>query len=150
MVYYLAQLNVARFRVPAEHPVNADFVNNLDRVNTIAENQEGFVWRLVGEGNNAMDINAFNDPNLISNMSVWEDVEALQAFVYRNKEHRDIMRRRAEWFDNIEFHLVLWWIKKGHIPTLSEAQEKLSLLETRGPTKDAFTFKSPFDAPSSQ
>ena len=34
---------------PAEHPDNADFVNNLDRVNAITEKQPGFVWRLTGK-----------------------------------------------------------------------------------------------------
>ena len=50
MDYQLAQLNIARFTKPAEHPDNADFVNNLDRVNAIAESQPGFVWRLIGAG----------------------------------------------------------------------------------------------------
>ena len=49
MKYHLAQLNIARFVKPADHPDNADFVNNLDRVNAVADAQPGFVWRLVGE-----------------------------------------------------------------------------------------------------
>jgi len=148
MNYQLAQLNIARFRLPREHPDNVDFVENLDRVNAIAENQEGFVWRLIGEGNNALDVNAFDDPNVVSNMSVWDTLESLGAFVYRNSEHRTIMRRRSEWFDEIDFYLVLWWIEEGHIPTLEEAKEKLEFLALKGPTEKAFTFKNPFPSPA--
>jgi len=54
------------------------------------------------------------------------------------------MRRRAEWFDEMEFYLVLWWVEEGHIPTLVEAKERLKLLATDGPTKNAFTFKDSF------
>ncbi|GAA6140095.1 DUF3291 domain-containing protein [Arenicella sp. 4NH20-0111] len=149
MNYHLAQLNIARFRLPQDHPVNSDFIDNLDRVNAIAESQEGFVWRLTGEGNNALDVNAFDDPNVAANMSVWKSLEALGAFVYRNKEHREIMRRRNEWFDKIDFYLVLWWIEEGHTPTLEEAKAKLEWLVSQGPTAQAFSFKNPFPAPNS-
>ena len=147
MNYHLAQLNIARFRLPQEHPDNADFVNNLDRVNEIAEQQDGFIWRFKGEGNDALDVQAFDDPNIASNMSLWASIEALGAFVYRNAEHREIMRRRAEWFDKAEFYLVLWWVKAGHIPSLDEAKARLSLLERDGSTEMAFSFKTPFPAP---
>ena len=145
--YYLAQLNIARFRLPQEHPSNTDFVENLDRVNALAEAQPGFVWRLVGEGNDALDLRAFDDPNIAINMSVWTDMESLANFVYRNEDHREIMRRRREWFDKMDFYLVLWWIPEHHLPTIEEAQEKLSLLEQDGPSSEAFTFRHPYPNP---
>lgn len=148
MNYQLAQLNIARFRLPQEHPDNKDFIDNLDRVNAIAEIQEGFIWRFTGEGNDAIDVRAFDDPYVASNMSLWSDLKSLGAFVYRNKEHREIMRRKNEWFDKIDFHLVLWWVQEGHIPTLEEAKEKLELLIKNGPTEKAFTFKEPFPSPN--
>ncbi len=147
MHYHLAQLNIARFRLPQDHPQNADFINNLDRVNAIAENQEGFIWRFTGDGNDALDVQAFDDPNIASNMSLWANIESLSAFVYRNKEHREIMRRRSEWFDKIDFYLVLWWVKQGHVPSLKEAIERLALLETLGPSPEAFNFKTQFPKP---
>lgn len=147
MKYHLAQLNVARFRLPADHPVNAEFVNNLDRVNAIAETQPGFVWRLIGEGNDALDLQAFDDPNIAINMSVWTDLESLAAFAYRNEDHRAIMRRRREWFEQMEFHLVLWWVAAGSKPTIEEAKKRLAMLRRKGPTADVFTFREPFPAP---
>lgn len=148
MNYHLAQLNIARFMKPAEHPDNADFVNNLDRVNAIAESQPGFVWRLTGDGNDALDIQAFDDPNIAVNMSVWTSMELLADFVYRNDEHLAIMRRRREWFEKTKFHLVLWWVEAGHIPTLVEAKERLNSLITNGPCERAFTFRRPYPPPS--
>lgn len=71
MRYQLAQLNIAKFRLPKEHPNNLGFMNNLDRVNAVAESQPGFVWRMVGEGDDATDIQAFDDPDMIINISVW-------------------------------------------------------------------------------
>ncbi len=148
MNYQLAQVNIAKFRVPQDDPVNADFVNNLDRVNAIAESQPGFVWRFIGDGNDALDIQAFNDPNVIINMSVWSDINSLVNFVYRNTDHKQIMRRRKEWFEKVEFHMVLWWIEEGRRPTIEEAKIRLELLRQNGPSYSAFTFKAPFSAPS--
>jgi len=148
MNYHLAQLNIARFRLPQDHPSNIGFIENLDRVNAIAEEQDGFIWRFTGEGNDALDVQAFDDPNIASNMSLWSSLEALGAFVYRNKEHREIMRRRNEWFDKIDLYLVLWWVEEGHTPTLEEAKKRLELIENEGSTEKAFTFKTPFPSPN--
>ena len=148
MNFHLAQLNIARFRLPQEHPGNADFIGNLDRVNAVAEAQPGFIWRLTGEGNDALDLQAFDDANIAVNMSVWADMETLAAFVFRNDAHREIMRRRREWFDKIDFYLVLWWIPEGHTPTIEEAKAKLALLEQQGPGREAFTFRQPFPKPN--
>lgn len=150
MNYQLAQVNIAKFHLPPEHPVNTDFVNNLDRVNAIAETQSGFVWRFVGSGNDALDIQAFDDSNIVINMSVWSDIKSLVNFVYRNKSHKEIMRRRKEWFEKIEFHMVLWWVEQDRRPTVEEAKIRLELLRRNGPSYSAFTFKQPYPAPSGE
>jgi heme-degrading monooxygenase HmoA len=148
MSYHLAEINIAKFRLPMDHPDNVDFVQSLDRVNAIAESQPGFVWRLVGSGNSALDVQTYDDPNIIVNMSVWNDMESLANFAYRNADHREIMRRRREWFDKIDFHLALWWIPVGHIPTITEGKARLELLAERGPTPQAFLFGRPLPAPN--
>ena len=147
MKYQLAQLNIAKFKLPQEDPVNADFVANLDRVNELAEQQPGFVWRFTGEGNNAMDVDAFDDRNIAVNMSLWEDLESLAAFVYRNEAHLQIMRRRKEWFEKLDFYLVLWWVEAGQLPGIEDAKARLQLLTDNGPSVDAFTFRQPYPAP---
>lgn len=148
--YHLAQINVGRLRAPVDHPMIDDFRNNLDRINTLADEQPGFVWRLVGEGNDASDIQPKpDDPLLAINMSVWTDIDALAAFAYRSA-HREIMRRRREWFEHMDTYMCLWWVPVGHQPTVEEGMEKLARFETLGPTAEAFSFKVPFPAPDGQ
>jgi hypothetical protein len=148
--YQLAQVNVARLKAPMDDPLLADFKNNLDRINALAEAQPGFVWRLTGEGNNAVDIRPKPDEPLFAiNMSVWADMASLGAFVYRTT-HLEFMRRRREWAEPMEIYMALWWVPAGHTPTVQEAMDRLEALERLGPTADAFTFKTPFPAPDGQ
>ena len=42
---HLAQLNIARPKFPMDSFGMADFVNNIEPINTIAENSPGFIWR---------------------------------------------------------------------------------------------------------
>ena len=119
-------------------------MNNLDRVNALAEASPGFVWRLTGEGNNATDIKPSEDPRFIVNMSVWQSVEALFDYVYRS-DHRSVMVRRREWFAKPAGpYLVLWWVKEGEPPTVQEGLARLQHLAEHGPTSFAFTFKTIF------
>lgn len=145
--FHLAEINVGRLKAPVDHPMIADFKNNLDRINALADGMPGFVWRLVGEGNNATDIQPrADDPLFAVNMSVWTDMEALAGFVYRSA-HRDIMRRRREWFEHMEIYMCLWWVPLGHTPTIGEGLARLELFENLGPTAEAFSFKVPHPAP---
>lgn len=144
--FELAQINIGRLLAPIDHPQIADFKNNLDRINALAEAQPGFIWRLTGEGNDATDLVAFDDPAVITNMSTWRDMDALAGYVYRS-DHRTIMRRRAEWFDKMEVHMALWWVPAGHRPLPHEGRARIELLARLGPTPDAFTFKTPFPSP---
>ncbi len=145
--FHLAQINVGRLLAPVDDPRIAGFKDNLDRVNAIADGSPGFVWRLVGEGNNATDIQPLpDDPLFAINMSVWESLEALAAFVYRT-DHRDIMRRRREWFEPMDTYMCAWWVAAGHRPTPAEGLARLDLLVRMGPTAEAFTFRNPFPAP---
>ncbi|CAH6917737.1 conserved hypothetical protein [Vibrio chagasii] len=140
----LAQLNIALAKYPLDAPEIKDFVDNLELVNGIAESSEGFVWRLKDESGDATNIKAFDDPNMIVNMSVWESVDALKNFMFRT-HHRDFMRRKGEWFHRLaEDTYVLWWVKDGHIPTLNEAIERLEHLREVGDSPYAFTFKTNF------
>ena len=141
---HLAQLNIATAKYDLDQPEIADFVNNLDKVNDIAEHSEGFVWRLQDETGNATEIAASDDPNLLVNMSVWTDIESLKNFMFRTL-HRDIMRRKKEWFhpEPLDTY-VLWWVEEGHQPSVEEAMERLAYLREHGDTPYAFTFKSNF------
>jgi heme-degrading monooxygenase HmoA len=144
--FQLAQVNIALPFEPLDSERLREFVEALDPVNAIADGCPGFVWRLQDEHGNATGIRAFGDDRLIVNMSVWESLEALRAFVYTSG-HVAVMRRRREWFERIESHFALWWVPAGHIPTLAEAEERVTLLRAIGPSPDAFTFRRHFPSP---
>ena len=148
-VLHLAQLNIARMQAPLEHPVMAGFVAKLDEINALADASEGFVWRLQGEDDDdATAIRAFDNPNLLVNMSVWTSAECLQRYVYASA-HLDLIKARDRWFTKLKGpSLVLWWIPAGHVPDLDEAKARLQLLADRGPGPEAFTFARQFPARS--
>ncbi len=146
--YHIAQINIARFVLPKQHADNIGFMKALDPINALADTASGFVWRLVGEGNDAINIDAVpDDPRLAINMSVWTDVESLGAFVYRNPDHLAIMRRRREWLEQLSVYQALWWVPRGHIPSVQEGIAKIAYLAQNGPTSEAFTLKHTFHAP---
>lgn len=131
-------------QAPLDSPLMADFVANLDRINALAEDSDGFIWRLKEDNNNATSIKIFNDDFLIVNMSVWKDRDTLFQFVYQSK-HVDIFKRRREWFEKMqEMHMALWYIPEGHLPTVAEATERLIYLRNNGETPFSFSFKKRF------
>ena len=91
--FHLAQVNIALPLEPLESELLREFVEGLEPVNALADGSPGFVWRLQGESGDATSIRAFDDDRLIVNMSVWESLEALRAFVYTSG-HVQYMRRR--------------------------------------------------------
>lgn len=144
--FELAQLNIAQMVAPIESPEMTDFVDNLERINALADNSPGFVWRLQTEDGDAKTLRPFGD-DLLVNMSIWEDVESLQNFVYKSA-HVEIMHRRKEWFEKIgEAYTVLWWVPHGHIPSIEKAKVRLDQLRLHGPGPEAFTFSKNFSAP---
>ena len=146
--YELAQLNIGIIKGPIDSPVMAEFVANLDRINALAERTPGFVWRLQTEEGNATAIRPYpENENMAVNMSVWRDVASLNKYVY-SSEHVQIMRRRKEWFEKMDqAFLVLWWVPKGHRPSIEEAKARLDQLRAKGPTAEAFTFRQAFPPP---
>ena len=140
--FHLAQLNIGRMLGPIDSPVMAEFVAQLDEINALAERSPGFVWRLVGAGNDATSLRPFPDDNfMIVNMSVWASAEALRDYVYRS-DHARVLRDRRKWFEKMgEAFVVLWWVPIGHTPTVEEAKERLLHLREHGETSHAFTFK---------
>ena len=143
--FQLAQFNIALPREPLDRPLLAEFVAALAPVNAAADASPGFVWRLQTEEGDATGVRAFDDERLIVNMSVWESLQALRDFVYSQRAHRDVLRRRREWFERLgEAAVVLWWVPAGHHPSVAEAEERLAALRAEGPTPRAFTFRQSF------
>jgi heme-degrading monooxygenase HmoA len=124
----------------------AGFKAALEPINALADEAPGFVWRLRTEDGDATAIRPYEDERMMVNMSVWESIEALRAFVYTSG-HTSVMRNRKRWFEKLETYLVLWWVPAAHEPTIEEAKERLEHLRRRGPTRYAFAFRASFPAP---
>jgi hypothetical protein len=150
--YVLAQVNIGRLLAPVDSPRLADFMAALDPVNAVADAAPGFLWRRQTEEGNATAVRAFEwdvagSAGVIMNMSVWESVEALAAFVYSD-EHRAVLRRRREWFEQMaEAYTAMWWIERGQMPSTADAEDRIRHLRAHGPTPYAFTLRVHFPPP---
>ncbi len=145
--FQLAQINIANAKADKTSSIMSGFVDRFDEIHELADNSPGFVWRLETEDGDDGSLSVFNDPLLLINITVWEDIDSLRNFVYKSI-HKELIRNRGDWFDNMpEMHQALWWVPKGHIPSLQEAKQKLDLIRLDGPTANAFTFAKKFTAP---
>ena len=143
---HLAQLNIGQMKGEnIDDPILARFKARLDEINALAEGSAGFVWRLKDDTGNAMSIRAFDNPKMAVNMSVWESLESLEAYVFSGR-HMEVMKNRRDWFNKMAtMHMVLWWIPVGHTPTTEEAKARLEHLQEHGASKYAFSFRQKFD-----
>ncbi len=148
MLGHLAQVNIALPLEPLTSDRLAGFVGALDEINALADAAPGFVWRLQTEDGDATAVQVLDDDRLLINMSVWTSLEALADFAYRS-DHVRIMRQRREWFVPMaQAYQALWWVPAGHVPTVAEAEQRITHLREHGPTEHSFTFRSPFPDPS--
>ena len=143
---HLAQLNIGQMKGEnIDDPIMARFKARLDEINALAEGSAGFIWRLKDDTGDATNIQAFDDPKMLVNMSVWESLESLEAYVFSGR-HMEVMKNRRDWFNKMAtMHMVLWWIPVGHTPTTEEAKARLEHLQEHGASKYAFSFRQKFD-----
>ena len=146
--YQLAEINIARMKgVTIDDPIMKEFVDNLDKVNEIAENSDGFVWRLKDEDNNATNFNPYNDEQIIVNYSIWDSIETLEHYMYKTF-HSEFLKRRKEWFQTFgQVSTAMWWVKKREIPNNTEAMEKLDYLQKNGASEIVFNFRQKYPKP---
>jgi heme-degrading monooxygenase HmoA len=131
---HLAQVNIGRLAYDKDAPEVAEFMQNLDRVNAMAERMPGYVWRVKDETGNATALPFDGDATMIANVTVWENIESLQAFVFQTA-HSRFYRKRGEWFEKLDRpHFAMWWVRQGHRPDYAEAAAKLRQLEQEGPS----------------
>lgn len=140
-VRHLAELNIGRLLAPTDDPRVAEFMDNLDRVNGMGKRMPGFVWMMEGSGEPGTgntENNIGDDPQFVANLTVWEDLNSLETFVFQTV-HKQFLDRRTEWFEILgDQHFVMWWVPVGHRPTLDEALDRLQHLKTHGPDETAF------------
>ena len=140
--HHLAQLNIGRLRYEVDDPRMADFTNNLALVNGLAERTAGFIWRYIDESGNSTATRPYADPRTAINLSVWQNVEALERFVYLTL-HKRFYGRRSEWFEHFDGpYFVMWWVPAGHRPSVEEAVARLDHLKQHGTSDYAFDWQT--------
>jgi hypothetical protein len=145
--YHLAQINIARMLAPIDDPRMADFVALLTPVNALADRSPGFVWRLQTDSGDATSLKVYDDEMIIINLTVWENVESLREFVYKDA-HYTVLRDHKRWFEKFDGpYYALWWIPAGELPSIEEARQRLDHLRQHGDTSYAFSFNDIFPQP---
>ncbi len=138
---HLAELNIGRLVASTDDPRVAEFMAALDRINGLGKRMPGFVWMMEGSGEPGTgntENSIGGDPQFVTNLTVWEDVESLERFVW-GTIHKQFYERRQEWFEILgEQHFVMWWIPEGHRPTQDEALARLDHRKAHGDSDHAF------------
>ncbi|MGB0658907.1 MAG: DUF3291 domain-containing protein [Mangrovicoccus sp.] len=150
--YHLAELNFGILRHDWDDPRVAEFVEALDAVNAVAERSPGFVWRLSDEemdaAQNDPDGALGGNPRMASTLSVWEDPQSLKHFVF-NTVHARFYKRGAEWFaPETGGNLVMWWVAKGHRPSIEDGKARHAYWAAHGDTDQAFGWSTLTEAGS--
>ena len=139
--------NIATAKFDDDDPRLAEFIDNLDRLNTLGDESPGSVWRFQSESGTSVDVKAYDNPRILLNLTVWDDVESLWNYVYKT-DHVEFLRRRTEWFEvESQPFTVMWWVPEGHQPTPAEGMERLEHLRANGPSPYAFSFRANYDPP---
>lgn len=140
---YLAHFNWSIMRAPVGDPLVGEFVAALDKVNTIAERSDGFVWRHGRERDAALTAQwplFTRNPTMIASFSVWQSPDALHAFVHKTV-HGAFLRRGAEWFaPGTGVNYALWWVPVGHVPDIGEARTNVEHMLAHGAGDAVFDF----------
>ena len=141
--HHIAQINVAQAKYDVGDPGMAAFEARIDEINNLAESSPGFVWRWIEERDGGKEFLS-DQPRLLINISVWEDLPSLHSFVFRSA-HTPVMGRKEDWFDAMDKpYFCLWWTESGRRPTVREAFDRLEILHKQGPTEAAFTWSKRF------
>jgi len=138
----IAEFNFGTLKYPWGDARLADFQDNLDLVNGIAQRSDGFIWMLPEEDMDAAQSDPAGPladrPNTASTLSVWESEAQLYAFVHKTL-HARFLARGADWFvPGDAGHLVIWECAADHRPSVAEAMAHWRNLQENGAGADVF------------
>lgn len=141
---HVAHVNVAKLKHPKGHRDVQTFFDAVPAINALAESSSGFVWRETRDEEEAKAAILFGEPNLVIALSVWTDIESLQAFVYESA-HGGFLKQRMDWFvPRAGPNKALWWVEPGFRPTFGEAKHRLDWLSLNGSGDIAFGFNEQY------
>lgn len=134
----IAQMNWGRLKAPLSDPGMAEFDSSLANIYHLAEEHEGFIWRIPDEvaAQELRDLG--HDERFSATVSVWHSVRALKDYTFQSLLG-DFVERAREWFDIVEGpQLVIWDVEMNARPTFTEAFRHLETLKRLGPTPLAY------------
>ncbi len=140
--HHLAQINVGQARHQMDDARMIGFTSRIEAINAIADRAQGFVWRLQSESGNALDIIVTDDPLFNINISVWENLDALENFVWKTA-HAKVYAGKVAWFEHQDVAITaFWWVPIGYQPSPNEGLERLQSLRDCGPSATSFGWES--------
>ena len=118
---------------------------NRAALNELAEKSKGFIWQQkFNTGKIPEILMVKGDEYLPVNLSVWQSIDDLYEYVYKTT-HGEMLHRKADWLTKIQqMQTAIWHVAPGHIPSIEEANKRFLLLQSKGETPNAFTFKKRF------
>jgi len=157
MTFHLAQVNIAWMHGDIGDPVMSGLASRIDEINRLAEQANGFVWRLPASEVTSQslepfeqDFPGFHRDRLFYNMSIWETLEDLRQYTFMSA-HAELLNERHQWVDHIAgASVALWWVPAGNKPGIAESAARLRSVRLHGPTPEAFTIRKAFPPPSSE
>ena len=137
------------------HPAVKGFVDREEGVFRSLENSPGFIERAKYKSEAGYlawgrdIVPRFYNPEIHAQanktLSLWQNIESVFAFSYSGN-HLDAIKSNEGWSVKPEWPLyVAWWVEDDHRPNWQEGKDKFEHLHDHGSTKDAFSFKEPFD-----
>lgn len=137
----LCQFNIGQIRYPLTDKRMKGFVENVDRVNRLADESPGFIWRLQDSSGHAMNMRVYDDPTILPNLTMWFDLRCLKDFLNLTI-HKKFFDNRRKWFLPLEAPNIMWWGDDDNKPTLLEGVKRRDYYLNNGETEHAWTFGS--------
>jgi hypothetical protein len=141
---HLAQFNWATLKHDAGDGRVAPFIDNVARINRLAERMPGFLWRHQFD-RRALDRLAktrklpfSRGKRFTTTLSVWRDLAALERFAFQTV-HARFYDKRSDWFEApATAYMVMWHVPQGHAPSMAEAVDRAEHLLRQGDSPEAF------------
>ena len=134
----IAQMNWGKLKFSLKDKRMAEFAASLNKVYNLAENHQGFIWRISDSQCQLQLSNLGFDKFISSTVSVWKDLDSLRDYTY-NSLHGIYLKRSSEWFKKIDGpQLVIWNVEDDYQPTFRESFDRLEYLKNNGPSDYAY------------
>ncbi len=132
----IAQVNIAKLRYDKESEQVLEFTSNIEIINNLAEQSEGYIWHLRESNSGA---NYYQCNLMLVNISIWRSVTDFKKFIY-NSEHLYFIKNQSYWFTKITGrNYAIWHTKKFSNISVEEGIKRLDSLNKYGPNKYAFS-----------